>query len=189
MRSYFITVISSIAAVFIIGCGGSKTLQSSLPCDPEWFNNIPSDPNTLFAAKTETSQDYQLAIDKATLSARTEIGNQVDLKLTALEKNFKEETGTGEDAQFLSMMTQAKKSVLSTSLQGSRVKSVEKCKDGNIWRAYALVEYPLGAAREAYLQQLKKNEQMYTRFRATQTFKELDEEVKKYDDYKKSQGQ
>jgi hypothetical protein len=29
---------------------------------------------------------------------------------------------------------------------------------------------------------------MYTRFRASQAFKELDEEVKKYEDFKKNQG-
>jgi len=37
------------------------------------------------------------------------------------------------------------------------------------------------------LQQIKSNEQMYTRFRAAQTYKELDDEVKKYEEWKEKQ--
>ena len=76
---------------------------------------------------------------------------------------------------------------MSTSLSGSKVRSQKLCKDGDIWRSYILVEYPLGAASEALMQQLKQNEQMYTRFRSTQTFKDLDDEVQKYEDWKKQQ--
>ena len=37
------------------------------------------------------------------------------------------------------------------------------------------------------MEQVKANEQMYTRFRATEAFKELDAEVQKYEAWKKSQ--
>jgi len=69
------------------------------------------------------------------------------------------------------------------------VKSHQIDKDGTLWRAYVLVEYPIGAANQAFMEQVKKNDQMYTRFRASQTFKELDDEVKKYEDFKKQQTQ
>jgi hypothetical protein len=36
---------------------------------------------------------------------------------------------------------------------------------------------------------MKKDDKTYTRFRATETFKELDDEAKKFDDFKKNQGQ
>ncbi|HQT92587.1 MAG TPA: hypothetical protein PL001_11240, partial [Candidatus Kryptobacter bacterium] len=52
-----------------------------------------------------------------------------------------------------------------------------------------LVEYPIGAANEALMQQIKNNNQMYTRYRASQTFKELQDEVDKYDKYKQQQEQ
>jgi len=78
---------------------------------------------------------------------------------------------------------------VSTTLNGSHVKSHNISKDGNLWRAYVLVEYPIGAANQAFMDQMKKNDQMYTRFRATQTFKELDDEVKKYEDFKKQQSE
>jgi hypothetical protein len=104
-----------------------------------------------------------------------------------LQKRFTEETGTAGNAQLLDMFTQAGKIVVSTSLSGSKESKKKIVKDGNNWRAYVLVEYSVGAASEALMQQIKNNEQMYTRFRATQGFKELDDEVKKYEDFKKSQ--
>jgi hypothetical protein len=184
MASFLFTA----ATVMIIGCGGTKPMQATDTGDiPDWFVNVPNDPNFLYAAKTATSQDLQLAFDKATTDARTEIGRQVELKVEGLQKRFQEETGNNADAQLLDQFTQANKTVVSTSLSGSRISKQKQVKDGSLWRAYVLVEYPVGAANEAFLKQVKKNDQLYTRFRATQTFKELDDEVKKLDDAKKQQ--
>jgi hypothetical protein len=37
------------------------------------------------------------------------------------------------------------------------------------------------------MQQIKKNNEMYTRFRSSQAFKDLDSEVQKYEEWKKAQ--
>jgi hypothetical protein len=109
----------------------------------------------------------------------------VEIKVEGLQKRFQEETGTNTDAQLLDQFTQANKTVVSTSLSGTQIAKQKQMKDGNLWRAYVLVQYPVGAANEAFMKQIKNNEQFYTRLRATQTFKELDEEVKKLEDAKK----
>ena len=97
----------------------------------------------------------------------------MEVKLEGLQKKFSEETGTGNDAEvLLQMFTQAEKTVVSTTLNGSRVKYQKQLKDGQLWRAYVLVEYPIGAANTALMQQIKNNDQMYTRFRASESFKE-----------------
>jgi len=175
-------------SLMLIGCGGSKSLQATDTGDiPDWFTSVPKDPNFLYAAKTATSQDLQLALDKAATDARAEIARQVEIKVEGLQKRFQEETGTNTDAQLLEQFTQANKTVVSTGLSGTQITKQKQLQDGSLWRAYVLVEYPVGAANQALLQQIKKNEQLYTRYRATQTFKELDDEVKKLDDAKKTQ--
>jgi shikimate kinase len=184
----FISFLLVALSLMLIGCGGTKSLQSTDTGDiPDWFTNVPKDPNFLYGAKTATSQDMQLALDKAATDARAEIARQVEIKVEGLQKRFQEETGTNTDAQLLEQFTQANKTVVSTSLSGTQVTKQKQVKDGSLWRAYVLVEYPVGAANQALLQQIKKNEQLYTRYRATQTFKELDDEVKKLDDAKKAQ--
>ena len=190
MRKFYLLFAVIISALYVVGCGGSQPLPQTDTGDvPEWFSNVPADPNYLYAVNTSTSRDMQLAVDKAMQAARTELGRQVEVKVNALQKRFQEETGIGDDAQLLDQFTQASKTVVSTSLSGSKEKQKKIVKDGNNWRAYVLVEYPLGAAQEALREQIKKNEQLYTRFRASQTYKELDDEVSKYEQSKKEATQ
>ncbi|MGD0591625.1 MAG: LPP20 family lipoprotein [Bacteroidota bacterium] len=185
MRSV-ISLLFVAMSLMLIGCGGTKSLQATDTGDvPDWFTNVPKDPSFLYGAKTATSQDLQLALDKAATDARAEIARQVEIKVEGLQKRFQEETGTSNDAQLLDQFTQANKTVVSSSLSGTQIAKQKQMKDGNLWRAYVLVEYPVGAANEAFIKQIKNNEQLYTRLRATQTFKELDEEVKKLEDAKK----
>jgi len=180
----------ALIALMLVGCGGSKEAASTGGGDvPDWFTNPPQDPNYLFAANTATSQDLQLAIDKAVTGARTEIGRQMEVKVNGLQKKFEEETGVGQDAQLLSQFTSASKTVVSTQLSGSRIKFQKQLREGNLWRAYVLMEYPIGAASEAMMKAIKSNNQMYTRFRASEAYKDLDTEVQKYEDFKKQQGQ
>ena len=188
MRYIIAILLLSLTALLIAGCGGSKGMQGASEGDiPDWYNNHPQDPNYFYAANTATSQDLQLAVDKATTAGRTEIGRMVETKVSDLQKKFDEETGVGKDAQLLQQFTEAGKTVVSTSLSGSQIAKQKQFKDGDIWRAYVLVQYPVGAANEALQQQIKNNEQMYTRFRASQTFKDLDDEVQKYEQWKKDQ--
>lgn len=178
-----------VPLLFAAGCAGSKALQNASTGDvPEWYTNIPQDPNYLFAVASATSQDMQLAIDKAVVNARTEIARQTEVKVSGIQKRFDEEVGMGENSQLMQQFTQASKTVVSTSLTGSRVRSQKTSKDGTIWRGYVLMEYPIGAASQALLNQLNGNSLMYTQFKATQAYKELDEEVQKYEEWKKGQA-
>ena len=188
LRSTIVLTLLALIAVAAFNCGGGSQGVKGEGDVPAWFLNTPQDPNYLFAATTATSQDLQLAIDKATTSARAEIGRQTDVKIKALQKRFDEEVGIGEDAELLQQFTAATKTVVSTSLSGSQIKEQKYVKEGTQYRSYVLVQYPIGAANEALMQQIRKSNQMYTRFRASETSKELEDEVNKYEEFKKNQG-
>jgi hypothetical protein len=189
MRILGSATLLALATLLLVSCGGGpQSLQSASECDiPEWYSSVPSDPHYLLAARTAVSQDMQLALDKAVTDGRAEIGRQTELKIQGLQKRFDEEVGLNADAKLMSQFTQANKTVVSTSLSGSRVRTQVLCKDGSLYRAYVLVEYPIGAANEALMQQIKRNNEMHTRLRSSQTFKELDTEVQKYEELKKQQ--
>jgi hypothetical protein len=59
--------------------------------------------------------------------------------------------------------------------------------EGRAYRAYVLMELPTGEAAKRLMEQVKANEQMYTRFRSTEAFKELDAEVQRYEAWKRDQ--
>ena len=165
--------------------GGAE--EESGPC-PVWFASPPQDPEHLYAAATATSKDLQLAINKATTEGRAEIAAQMEARLKGLRTKFDEEVGLGEDAQLLSQYKQAVKVVISQVLNGSRVAKQSTPREGMIWRACVLMEMPIGAANKAFVDQIRANQALYTRFRASQAFKEMEEEVEQYEQYKKEQG-
>jgi len=188
MKRLIFSLVFILPFLLLLNCSSNKDLSQTDAGDvPDWYLTPPEDPNYVFASKTATSQDMQLAVDKATTDARAEIGRVIGLKLENLQKKFDEEVGVRENAAVLEQYTEATKIVVSESLSGSQVKQKKISKDGEIWRAYALVEYPIGAANDAFMQQIKKQEELYTRFRSSETFKELEEEVKKYEEWKEKQ--
>lgn len=188
MKSFLLFLITLGVSLSLINCGSNKELSQTDSGDfPEWFLKPPSDPNYIFVPRTATSRDMQLAIDKATTDARAEVGRVVETQIQGLQKKFDEEVGIGDNSTLLQQFTSAQKTVVSTSLSGSQVRKQEILKDGEIWRAYVLLEYPIGAANNAFLQQMKKQEELYTRYRSTEAFKELENDVQKYEEWKEKQ--
>ena len=188
MRYTIILVI--LSALILAGCGGTKKTgelgasTKALESIPDWFTNPPVDPNYLFATGTATSIDMQLARDKASTSARNQIAKSIESNFKGLSKRFQEEVGTEENAQYLDMFTQAISEVTSQVLHGVSIDKADFQKEGNRFRAYVLAKMPLGATNQALLNKLKQQEEMYTRFRATQAFQELEEQTEKFERWK-----
>lgn len=188
--------VSTIVLVFLVAgmfaCGSKPpaegTPQATVVNIPDWYSNPPQDPNYLFSPATAMSRDMQLAVDKAKQQARSDLASQLETKIEGLTKKFDEEVGLNEDSELLSQFTQVSKAVVSTTLNGTRVSKQELLVENNIYRAYILMELPLGAANAALMQKIKQNNTMYTRFRSTQAFDELEKEVEKYEEFKKEQG-
>ena len=178
---YWLAIIIIFAA-----CGGRKAHEYK-GCTPKWYLNPPTDPNYVYAVASGRSQDLQLAVNKAKQEARVDIASQIEAQVMALIKKFDEEVGGGEDAELLQQYTQTTKTVVDQTLMGVKVKEQKICKEGNLYVAYVLMEYPLYEMNKALLDQIKKQKILYTRFRAAQSFKELSEEIEKYREYKKEQ--
>jgi len=190
MRTLLNIILMSCIAISLLNCGGSKPLNETRTDPmPEWFTNTPQDPNFLYAARTGTSRDLNLAIEKAVTAGRAEVARQYQLKVEGLTKSFQEEIGSGEDSEINQLFSQTIKTVVSTELMGSRATKTTHVRDGANYRAFVLVEYPIGAANQAFMNALKANQNMYTRFRASESFKEMDNEIQKYEDWKKNQTQ
>jgi hypothetical protein len=176
----YIIVVSTLSAILMIaGCAGTGGGWNVI--------EQPTDPNYLFATGLGESQNMQVALDKASLAARTEIGRQLETKLNNLQKNFAEEVGDASP-ELNQMYTDVTKLVVSTLLTGSKIRESKYKKNKGRYEAVVLMEYPIGAANTALMEQIKKDQNLYTRFRASEGFKELEKEVEKYENWKKEQG-
>ncbi len=155
---------------------------------PVWFTSPPTDPNYLFEPSTATSRDMQLAVDKCKTSARTGLAEQYQVKVQGLKKRFREEVGLNEDSELLESFTAVEKSVVSEVMNGTRVKEQKISVENGLFRAYILMEYPIGKANALLMEKMKSNQNLYTRFRASQAFEDLDKEMKDYEEFQKDQG-
>lgn len=172
-------------------CGGATprpaTSAEVVSDIPAWFTNTPNDPNFMYAASTAESRDMQLAVNKATTDGRSNIAQQMEARMQGLTRRFQEETGLGADAQLLDQFTTATKAVVNQTLSGSRVAKQEIKANGANYRAFVLVELPIGVASQALRERIRANEQMMTRFRSTEAFRELDAEVQRYEEFQRRQ--
>lgn len=153
---------------------------------PGWYLRPPRDNNYLFGAATALSRDVQLAINKAQADGRSVIAQELEVKYGALNKRFVEEVGR-EGAQLLDQYTQVYKAVVSTTLYGSRPRQQELRTENGLYRATVLMELPVGEMSKRLLEQLRAQEQLYTRYRAGEAFKELEAEVERYEAWKRQQ--
>ncbi len=179
----------SVLVLLIIGCASSGVTKVGDIELPDWYLNPPKDANYIFGKATSTSQDLQLAIDKAKQEARLDIAENLESHIMALIKKFDEEVGGAEDSELLTQFTKVSKNVVDQTLVGSRENKTKVKKEGKGYRAFVLMEFPVGKAREELLKQLysSENNQLYTRFRASQSFQDLKEEIDSLRKYKKEQ--
>jgi hypothetical protein len=154
---------------------------------PDWYLKPPKDNQYVMGTATAVSQDLQVAINKAQAEGRAAVAQQLEVKYGLLSKRYSEETGRSVDSQLLDQYTQVYKATVSQVLYGSRARQQIVRPEGNVYRAFVLMELPIGEASKKLMEQIKANEQMYTRFRAAEAFKELDAEIQKYEAWKRQQ--
>jgi len=188
-RTICLIICLTIVSISFWGCGGSgPSIKTEKDLNiPDWYLNPPADPDHIWAVGDGYSSDMGLAKEKAATAARTSIAKEQDVKLSNLTKSFKEEIiGANDAVQLLDQFTIATKEVVQTTLRGAKQVETAVTKEGRMFRVYVLFSYPTGAAAEALLNNLGKNEELYTRFRASKAFEELNQELEVY---KKEQGQ
>ncbi len=191
MKTLFDRIILFLILTIIIGCGSKKgpdlspeVSRKTLKSAPKWFLTTPEKEGYRYAASTATSQDQQLAINKARLDAAQTLASTVSSEMNGLVKRAQEETGLGMNSELIDRFSQTQEQVITTSLKDWKVtqKEIKEEKSNNkrIYRAYVMVEWDENVANKKLLQKIKDDEKLYTLMRTTELFEEMDKKVEKY---------
>ena len=177
-------IVIVLLAVATVACGGRMKTEGPLASTatlrgmPGWFRKPPAaEAERLYQPATATSQDVQVAINRAQAEGRNGLASQLEVKYGSLTRRFVEETGVAADAHLLDDYEQTYKAVVSQVLIGSHAKEQQVQVDGGVYRAWVLMELPTGEASRRLIEQIKARERLYTTIRATEAFKELNAEV------------
>ena len=189
---YNLLTILITASLILSGCGSKggpdlspeasrKTIKSA----PDWFLDPPHKDGFKEHASTATSQDMQMALDKARTSAATTLAGLIESEWNGLVKRAQEETGLAENSRIIDQFSNTQEQIISNRLRDIRVArrelQEEKTDDGRrIFRAYILVEYDEGAAQKRLLAKIKADEQLYNAIRSTELFEEMENKVEAY---------
>ncbi|HLX13506.1 MAG TPA: hypothetical protein VKS81_11895 [Bacteroidota bacterium] len=170
-------ILGIIAAMaFLAGCGGGGNSASG---DSVYIPQWPEDTGFIYGLANEKSADMELAIDKATASARTKIAQSIKTRVDDDTKRMKQEAGQQDSMNVTKFFSQASELITSESLTGSTMDKQEVKKEGAIYSAWVRVKYPKGGVDQSVVNKVKDEQEMYARFRATQAFKDLNDSVEK----------
>lgn len=191
-ETVWLIVVCSITVVIVMllaGCGGKqvKIPETKASTVPDWYLKPPKSEDYIYAPATATKRSQHHAVTTAEHRGEVAIARRLEDRVIAMFKDFSEEAGEG-DAATLALTTDASKTVTTATLHGWDVK--EKAisfSDGN-YSVYVLIELPLATVNAQLLARIKAERALYTRFRATEAFAELNKTVEKYEQFKESQA-
>lgn len=170
-----IVILFVAVSVAIAGCGGS---QATLEDMPEWVTDKPDSQSAMFGAGTGKASGLQTAIEKSEMRAQGDIASSIEAQFNSMTKDFREDVNGEERSQF----TQAQERIVSQVLRGVQSEEQKVIREGGNYRVYTLMRMPIGQAAGEFLSQLQTNEEMYTRFRSSEAFKEMRERVEEYEE-------
>lgn len=187
------TIIIALLIFLMISCAGSdkgpnlapEPTRKMMKGIPDWYLNNPKKEGFQYAAASATSRDLQLAINKATLDGANQLAGSMDSEMNALVKRVREETGLGTDSELLDQFSQTQEQIISTALKDYDVVKKEVFEEGNIFRAYILIEWDSGAAQKRLLEKIKADKQLYDAMRSSELYDEME---KKVDAYRQRKG-
>ena len=126
------------------------------------------------------------AKDAAIANAQKNLAQIFEVNVQNLTKKFEEELGEDEDVEVNEAFSSATKSVTKQKLNFAIAKKtdyLEETVNGKkMYTCYVLMAIEPSVVNESFMDELKnKNKKTYERFRASEAYKELENEIEKYE--------
>ena len=147
---------------------------------PDWCLNLPSSSNALFACGSGDSSNLNMSRTRATLDAKRQLADMIDSEISSRMEDFLSSVGTGANEQVQQQSEIITKNVtIEAKLTGYKQLQAEAQNIGSKFQVYVLLEYPIGRANEALVNEIKQNEILSTQEAADAALAELEAEINK----------
>ena len=184
-------IISILLLIGLIGCANKPPVEiSSIDYEiqkvetavsqiPKWYLEIPKDKENVYSTGTATAPDLQLAVDIATMNAKTTLADRINGRLDSMMKTFIAKVGQDDlDSEVLTEVEKVSKNLIAeVDVAGYVPTNVEVYPSGTQFRAFVLLTYSEKEARKVIVNRMRKNRLAYSKLKATDAWKELEDEV------------
>ena len=184
-------VISILLLVGLIGCANKppveissidyeiKKVETAVSQIPKWYLEIPKDKENVYSTGTATAPDLQLAVDIATMNAKTTLADRINGRLDAMIKTFIAKVGQDDlDSEVITEVEKVSKNLIAeVDVAGYVPTTVKVYPSGTQFRAFVLLTYSEKEARKVIVNRMRKNRLAYSKLKATDAWKELEDEV------------
>ena len=187
-------MISILLVVGLIGCANKppiqvgtpdykvKKVETAIEQIPKWYLEIPTDKENVYSTGTAIAPDLQLAVDIATMNAKTTLADRINGKLDSMMKTFIAKVGQDDlDSEVMTEVEKVSKNLIAAvDVAGYTPTTVKVYPSGTQFRAFILLTYSEKEARKVIVNRLRKNRLAYSKLKATDAWKELEDEVEKF---------
>ena len=157
-----------------------ETVSEAVENIPSWCNLPPSSDNALYACGTGKSTSMSIARKRAELRAKASLLDSIGSQLSQRAEDFQESTGSTDNAEVLERFSLIIKNVTNErTLSGYKAIEADTQAVGKEYRHYVLLEYPIGKANQALLNEIKQDEILKTQKAADEAMAELEAEINK----------
>ncbi|OVE75587.1 hypothetical protein BVX97_04155 [bacterium E08(2017)] len=170
-------------------CGGSSTSEQELKLEAmQEKADIISDAGGIAACATANARNVDLALDSATTRGRQALATLVNEQLESLKSSFEKEIGRGKGAEFDILFNTANQTILAKYIQGCIPKDIQCDTKSGATTAFAFMVLDPKIIPEAFNTQANTQRHLYTRFKASHAFEDLNKRVAKYQKWAKKDG-
>ena len=187
-------VISILLLIGLIGCANKppveissvtyeiQKVETAVSQIPKWYLEIPKDKENVYSTGTATAPDLQLAVDIATMNAKTTLADSINGRLDSMMKTFIAKVGQDDlDSEVLTEVEKVSKNLIAeVDVAGYVPTTVKVYPSGTQFRAFVLLTYSEKEARKVIVNRMRKNRLAYSKLKATDAWKELEDEVENF---------
>jgi len=187
MKRSIVLILTGIALLVMFGCGGGSGTVAKPSTMQEVFKpdsyDLPDDSGAyVFTYGTAEKVAEGASVTSAKSKAMLDAAMYVEVYVKGLMKDFEQEAGT-ENPQVLALTEQCSKSVAKATFNGMTYPIVKTFKDSETgkYKTFVRCAIPSVQVKKQTHDFVRSEEAMYNEFKATQSFKELEEDIKTYE--------
>jgi hypothetical protein len=164
-----------------------EKIEETVDVTPDWFVDLPKEPEAVYSVGTAISGDMQFSMDKAILNAKVALADRINGKLSASQKSFMAETRRPSGAGSLGTLVEnekvAKNIIAEIAVNGYNIHKSKIVEEGTYYRTFVLLEFPIGDANDIMMSMIKRSNEVEARVRAKRAHKQLEIDVDKVKDH------